>query len=140
MSLAYWRDVCVLNFTEIDEEHQSLLNILQMIYQDIDRNETKTKIRSRLHELFESMLAHCETEERLMMFYSYPDYHIHTDNHEEVLNTILNLRLKAEEGEMLSLDMLHGLASWLNHHVWEYDLPLVQFIRQRQHHEELLFQ
>jgi hemerythrin len=72
MSLAYWRDICVLNFPEIDEEHVRLLYILESIYHDIQLAENTAGIQSKLHELFDTTLTHCETEERLMVIYRYP--------------------------------------------------------------------
>jgi hemerythrin-like metal-binding protein len=140
MSLAYWRDICILNLPEIDEEHADLLRILKAIYQDIQIGEDRHRLQSKLHLLFDSALSHCESEERLMESYGYPDYQEHADRHEELLNTVLNLHLKAEEQDgKLTLDMLHGIVVWLNHHFWDYDLKLAQFIQQRQHRETLLF-
>ena len=140
MSLAYWRDICVMNFPEIDEEHVTLLKTLQTIYQDIEHAEDINKIQAKLHFLFETALAHCETEERLMESYSYPESKVHADQHEELLNNVLNLRLKAEDQEeQLTLDMIHGIASWLSRHSWEYDLKLVQYIQHRRRQDSLLF-
>jgi hemerythrin len=140
MSLAYWRDICILHFPEIDDEHAELLSILKAIYQDIQSGEDGQPLQAKLHHLFHVALNHCESEERLMESYHYPDSQDHADAHEELLNTVLNLRLKAEEQqEKLTLDMIHDILAWLNRHSWDYDLRLVQFIQQRQQRETLLF-
>ncbi len=140
MSLAYWRDICMTNCPEIDDGHTVLLNILEAIYQDIQQEGTRSRIQAKLHYLFDTVLSHCETEERLMERYSYPDSKAHTDHHEELLNNVLNLRLKAEEQDQkLTLDMIHGIATWLGQHAWDYDLELVKFIQYRQQQESLLF-
>ncbi len=140
MALAYWRDICMTNFPEIDEEHAALIKVLQSIYQDIQCKEERTRIQSKLNYLFEAALVHCEHEERLMEAYSYPDLKDHVDRHEELLNDVLNLRLKAEDRDvMLTLDMIHSIAAWLGRHSWDEDLKLVQFIQQRQQKDSLLF-
>jgi len=72
--------------------------------------------------------------------YSYPEAQAHADAHEELLNTVLNLRLKAaEQSETLTLDMVQDVLAWLKHHFDDHDLRLVQFIQQRQQRETYLF-
>ena len=140
MSLAYWRDICILNFPEFDEEHATILKALEAVYQDLQQVEENYRIQAKLNFLFETTLLHCETEERFMENYGYPDSKKHADQHEELLNNVLNLRLKAEEQEeQLTLDMIHGITAWLSRHSWEYDLQLVQFIQSRRRRDSLLF-
>jgi hemerythrin len=140
MALAYWRDICITNFPEIDEEHAGLIKVLQSVYQDIQLGNNRIAIQSKLNYLFEAALSHCEHEERLMEAYGYPDLSLHADKHEELLNNVLNLRLKAEDCDVsLTLDMIHSIATWLGRHSWDDDQKFVQFLRQRQQRETLLF-
>lgn len=128
MALVYWRDDCKTQHPVIDNEHQKILQILKTLYQDVVLNESSVVLRATLDQLFNFVLEHSETEEALMHQVLYPDLSEHIDQHEIVLSTIFNLRLKVERDEdCVTTDVVHELVNWFNRHTWDYDLRMVQY-------------
>ncbi len=136
MSLAYWRDSCKLNHPQIDQEHRYLLQLLEDLYRSVLLGYNEDRIQAALDTLFTVTLEHCETEEALMEVFGYPEQASHTEQHEELLELILNYRLTLEQGlRPLTLDDIHHLATWMTTHVSTYDLKMVQFVQHQQKHD-----
>jgi hemerythrin-like metal-binding protein len=137
MSLAYWRDDCKLNHPQIDREHHRILKLLEELYRSVLLDHNKDELQTLLDNLFTVTMEHCETEEALMAIFRYPEQIVHIEQHEVLLDLILNYRLALEQGlRPLTLDDVHDLATWLTGHVAIYDLKMVQYVKQQQKHDE----
>jgi hemerythrin len=133
MAVTYWRDDCKTHHRQIDADHRDLFNILAQLHRAIQLEPDGAEVGAILDHLFNAVIAHCEAEEALMEIYAYPDARAHTDQHEALLAKILRHRLRGHSPEAtLSIDLAHDLAQGLSHHIWAYDLNLVQFVQNQQ--------
>ncbi|MEA5448727.1 bacteriohemerythrin [Leptolyngbya sp. CCNP1308] len=133
MAVTYWRDDCKTHHRQIDADHRDLFNILAQLHRSILLEPDGAEVEAILDHLFNAAIAHCEAEEALMEIYAYPNASAHTEQHEALLAKILRLRLGGHPPEAtLSIDLTHDLAQWLSHHIWAYDLELVQFVQNQQ--------
>lgn len=140
MSLSYWRDDCKLNHPQIDREHRHILKLLEELYRSVLLDQREDVLQTLLDTLFTVTMEHCETEEALMAIFRYPEQLAHIEQHEILLDLILNYRLSLDQGgRPLTLDDVHNLATWLTGHVTAHDLKMVQYVKQQQKYDGTAF-
>ncbi|WP_153111417.1 bacteriohemerythrin [Propionivibrio limicola] len=125
--LVEWRDDYSLGLAEIDEQHKTLLDLINKVWQAIiDRSEPDTVI-ALLGELEKYTVAHFAAEETFMRATDYPAFEAHKEAHQTFVQRIADEKMRALEEGTLSIDLLHFLKDWLVGHILVADRAYADF-------------
>ena len=137
-ALIKWSDTYNLGLKEIDEQHKSLLDLINKIWQSIiDRNE-KDVVFGLVEELERYTLAHFAAEETFMRVTDYPDFVAHKREHQELVSRVAEEKKRAIQVGSLSLDLMHFLRDWLVGHILVSDKAYANFTQKKKSRESSL--
>ena len=83
-----WKDIYSLDNSILDEEHKTLFKIAEEAFAVVEPELKHEKIRNILNRLYEYMKVHFSHEEEYMQEINYPQFEIHKELHENIVNTI----------------------------------------------------
>jgi len=78
--------------------------------------------------------AHFHTEEEFMRVLGYPMLSFHQVEHTALLTKVQNLRVKMDEGFMITADVASFMADWLAHHINGADMAYVHYLKEKLAH------
>ncbi len=137
-ALIKWSDTYNLGLKEVDEQHKSLLDLINKIWQSIiDRNE-KDVVFGLVEELERYTLAHFAAEETFMRVTDYPDFVAHKREHQEFVSRVAEEKKRAIQVGSLSLDLMHFLRDWLVGHILVSDKAYANFTQKKKSRESSL--
>lgn len=132
MPIAYWREEYACGFTQIDEQHKMLFQVINTLHDAMLQGEGRQVLKKTLQELIEYTLEHFETEESLMLTHNYPEYDAHVKRHRELTTDVLQLAEKFEQNQaFLTVELSHFLTDWLIHHIKGEDRKMIKFFREK---------
>jgi hemerythrin-like metal-binding protein len=105
----------------MDDEHQRLIDIINNLYQAMREGRGKSALSIILDELAGYTRTHFSHEERLMQQSAYPGYAEQKSAHEALVERLMEIRGKFEEGTALSQEVMSFLKSWLIGHIQGMD-------------------
>ena len=109
------------NVTEIDQQHQNLMNILNKLNDAVKNNESREDIYRIIDDVISYTCLHFVTEERIMAQSGYPGIEAHKDKHKELIQDALHLKAKLDYiGEDMFTD-------WFNHWPFSRVLAHIQY-------------
>lgn len=82
-----------LGFTELDEQHEAIENILLALLESIDNKDRWHVMHYILEDLIGKLNSHFSLEEAVMRMFSYPLTEEHTRAHRELLDAIKRYRM-----------------------------------------------
>ena len=135
MSTLQWSEDYVLNIPAIDNEHKLLVSLvndmaLAMMYQG---ELQKRAIGDSLQRLSRYIRAHFESEERFLLANNYPEYDIHKEQHEKLLEELERFECKYQAGEKaFNSKMLLFLKDWLVRHIILHDCKFAYYFHNRE--------
>ncbi|MDR2837802.1 MAG: bacteriohemerythrin [Azonexus sp.] len=115
--LVIWQDKYALGLDEIDEQHKTLFNIMNHIWEGIVHNADAASMIGFLEELERYTISHFTEEEVFMRGIEYPNIDSHIAQHHTFVQHITNEKIKAQRGQKVSLELLHFLRNWLVNHI-----------------------
>jgi len=125
-----WSDDWTLDHAEIDEQHKTLVGILnQLISRDATVNKT-------INELIEYAAIHFADEENFMVNAAYPEFDLHRKEHKDFTKTLLDLSFQIttveggppEEMEQL-IEILEKFVSvWFTGHFLGTDRDFIDYL------------
>ncbi len=124
MTLLEWKDEYRTGFSSIDFEHQNLISNINQIFEAGDTNiEALLTALGEIHTLIE---AHFALEEKIMRDQQYPAYIAHKQDHERLLDEILNIMDGVEKKEKAdaALALSEQLSAWFAIHFSSLDKDL----------------
>jgi hemerythrin len=126
-----WTDTWTLDHAEIDEQHKTLISILNKL---ISRESTASKL---LNELIEYAAVHFADEENFMVNAEYPEFVPHRKEHRDFTKTLLDMSFQImtlnggsqEEVEQL-IEILEKFVSvWFESHFLETDKDFIDYLQ-----------
>ena len=91
----------------------------------LEGREDRASIEAMLGEIHAGIAAHFALEERLMRAAGYSEYAAHKEDHEQLLENILDLMdIFAEDAEEGRARLSAGLSSWFGQHFASFDARL----------------
>lgn len=117
---------------QIDNEHMSLINKINVLMDCCSKGEGITEIIPTLNFVLEYTKEHFMHEEMLQKKYNYSDYQNHKMKHEAFIKTIENLaqKVNAQNANILILAELNShLGLWLVNHIKNEDKKIAQYIK-----------
>jgi hemerythrin len=119
------------NVSEIDRQHQVLINMLSRLNDTVNNKESRENIYRIIDEVIAFTRLHFATEEQLMAQSGYSDVEFHKEKHKQLMQDALNLKGKlANLGEEMFTD-------WFNHWPFTRVLAHIQYA-DKQFEEQLL--
>lgn len=122
LTLLQWSDSFNVGIQEIDEQHRTLVDLLNQLHAAILEHKGSAACRKILDQLAEYTRTHFLLEESLMRVSHYPDFDAHKQQHEALIGQVKALQEKLDSGQgAISFELLHFLQNWLTKHINESD-------------------
>lgn len=123
MALIKWRDSYSVGSNEIDDEHKSLVKLVNDIFILVRDKKPQQAITSTLNELTAYAQIHFSSEEKLLAEVNYPGLEEHKIIHQDLLEKVSKYtdRLENNDEEILQ-DFYLFLRDWLMTHIMEEDM------------------
>lgn len=130
MTLFHWRDALSLNVPAIDDDHKTLINLLNRLhFMHLAGDETEA-IGAVMWELVRYTQRHFRREEMLMRLSGYPGYEAHKRIHkalsERVQDYYTNYRAKPTRFNIKKL--YDFMADWLLVHISKEDMKIQPYV------------
>ena len=115
---------------EIDEEHQALFQLGNILYQAVAEGALLSAVEPELRELIAQTVSHFAREERIMRSKRYPGYGWHKGQHNTVRAKLAALERAIQKGDREAvLPALDYLTAWLQTHTAVSDRMMGAFLR-----------
>lgn len=132
MALLEWTDALSVGFTEIDKDHQKLVDIVNELNDAITRQDDREELKEGLEELIEYTCWHFRHEERLMQENGYEGMTEHQQIHKDLATKAVEIQNKYENGDDSVLDVLMPfLKDWLTEHIQGTDKDMGMFLAEQ---------
>ncbi len=129
MAIFEWDDSIALNIPVIDEQHKGLIDMINMLHDALQKNETDRVIDEIFQKLILYVLEHFSEEERLMLSCRFPHYASHRQEHDQFVNRLKTIQIEFLDGEALGQETLDFLVDWLICHIKGTDQMYRRFIQ-----------
>ncbi|MGA2183463.1 MAG: bacteriohemerythrin [Bryobacteraceae bacterium] len=130
MGLFAWSDTYSLEHPQIDREHQALFAMAEQLHQAMLNGSGATVLGDLLARLINYTQVHFSHEEALMRHHQYRGMDAHVAEHRRLTEQVLDLQRKYAAGKLtITLETMHFLRDWLDHHILRSDQLVAQHIR-----------
>lgn len=118
MTIIHWDDSMNVGVDGIDADHKGLVEILNELHDVLIKQESKEVMGNVLGKLVEHTIKHFRYEEGYFEKVSYPDADKHKEEHQGLVDRILDIQGQYNDGELLiSMDLLNFFKDWLVDHI-----------------------
>jgi hemerythrin-like metal-binding protein len=130
MSKLAWNKPLAIGITLIDDQHQTLYELLRQLDDRVQSQAGPRILGDALDRLVWHTAMHFADEEALMKSHGYPAATAHTAEHYRLIKVVITLqkRLAAHADDLTSGDMVF-LRDWLEHHILGADIPLGEYLQ-----------
>lgn len=129
MKLIEWSDALSVGMDEIDNQHKTLVELLNRFHKAVIMGHDLVVIDEVLDELIKYTQIHFSLEERLMRNCNYPDYANHKKRHEQFLEQVVAFRSRvAQDDETVTKELWSFLRLWLTQHIQGSDKQYVPYL------------
>jgi len=127
MALLEWKAEFSVGDASIDHEHGHMIQQINILYEQLTGPLDAKAVEAVLGEIHADISAHFALEERLMREAGYGEYEGHKDDHEELLDQILDLMDGFYEDPEAGQKLLkRRLSDWFGRHFASFDARLHQ--------------
>lgn len=132
MKLVYWNEKFEIGIPELDEQHQSLIDLINQLSSSINHKDGISVVSQVSEKLIQYMTLHFRDEEEVIMqCTSMPESEkrYHYQQH-EMFNQHINALIDASDitDTEFSKDLLDYLSTWLISHILGADMRLAAFV------------
>jgi hemerythrin len=120
MPFVMWDDSFVLGMKQFDEDHQVLVALLNLAYDDFITDAPPESVNSILDKLVDYAIYHFGAEEYWMEQQSYPKLDEHRAEHDRFSSKVVEM-LKYHSRNNMLLEVLTFLNNWLTTHILKSD-------------------
>ena len=132
MDLIKLEDNLKLNIPEIDSQHETLIRLISLLHETMLQGADRAAQDELLSQLLEHTRTHFAYEEQMMSQYNYPGYEAHKSEHSRLMQHLVDLAQRYENGELLlSFFVVLELKEWATVHIEKSDKPLGAFLSNR---------
>jgi hemerythrin len=125
MSLIAWRDEFSLGIEAIDHEHREMIELINELDRSIQNDASQDSVAEALGEIYAHIAAHFALEEKMMRAWRYPEYPSHKQDHETLLDVLLEIIDSVDEEGTYDRDALSSdLDRWFSDHFRTHDARL----------------
>ncbi len=129
MALIVWEQRLETGHAAIDDQHRSLVEILNRLHLAMKQGKGKPELEGILVFLQDYTVSHFAMEEGLMDRHGYSRAGQHRQQHAGLLAQVADLVVRYQGGNgQLTLEIMNFLEDWLVAHIVAEDLPFAQEI------------
>ena len=125
-----WKKEYSVKVVEIDEQHQTLIKIIDDLYQSLMKGNTKEMISQIFDRLNAYAIYHFGTEEKYFKELGYPHAPEHISQHEGYKVQIEKMEKETKEGKLDGFKLLFYLENWWINHILEIDKKYSDFFNE----------
>jgi hemerythrin len=130
MALFSWSDTYSLEHPQIDHEHKALFAMAEQLHQAMLNGSGAKVLGDLLASLINYTQVHFAHEEALMRHYKFGGMDAHVAEHRKLAEQVLDLQRKYAAGKLtITMEIMHFLRDWLDHHIRRSDQLVAQHIR-----------
>lgn len=131
MPFISWTDELSVQIQSIDEQHKTLIGIINNLYDSMHDGTANAGMRNVLADLAHYTVTHFSYEERLFRQYSYPQAPSHQNSHSSLIAQLKELQKQSAAGAPISIRTFGFLKKWLTEHIMKDDRSYSEFLRSR---------
>lgn len=127
MALIEWRDEFRIGIADVDYEHESLIALINQLYEALGERRGREAVLDFLGEIHARIAAHFALEERIMREAGYDQYEAHKADHERLLDDIRDIMDDYEAGaeiDDVDAELARRLEAWFGVHFRTHDARL----------------
>jgi hemerythrin len=125
-----WREEISVRIPEIDQQHQTLFDHVNYLYDSMRDGRSNETLRQVLQDLVDYFQYHFCSEEVIMERYRYPELAQHVKEHEYFIVRVQTYVENYNNGNrILSLDVVNFIKKWIEYHVERSDQGYSKHIR-----------
>lgn len=118
MAAIQWTNSLSVNVSEIDQQHQRLIQMIN----DLDDAMRQGKGKETVGKIIQNMIAytgtHFSTEEKYFDRFGYPDAAVHKKTHADFVKKAKEVKQKFDQGQLgLPIEVMNFLSGWLGSHI-----------------------
>jgi len=130
METIKWNDTLSVGVSEMDKQHQKLVDMVNKLIEEQKALTDPTTIGSLLTEMTDYALEHFRAEEYLMSEYGYEEKDLQVAQHADFIVTTQGFLAATDVGpNILSKALLDYLSGWLVKHILEEDMKYKSFFQ-----------
>jgi methyl-accepting chemotaxis protein len=113
-----WSEELKVDVPIFDRHHQSLLGLVDKLYQALKTENTHETLMGIFDELLHYTSYHFGAEEAAFEEFGYPDCNDHKGLHKQLVNKALELREDLQHGKpMVAVEVMEFLRDWVTQHI-----------------------
>ena len=129
MSLIVWREDFTIGLPDVDLEHRELIKMINTLHGSLKPDADVARIVEALGEIHARIAAHFALEEREMRRLNYISAAEHKDDHERLLDDILDIMDSVESPTDYDAEALgRRLSKWFSEHFRTFDSRLHRWL------------
>lgn len=125
MSLMQWDDTMTVGVEEMDEQHKTLIAMINEAYEAIQRHD-EHMLSALIDKMREYAVMHFHAEEELLEQYEFPELEGHRKLHDAFNDKVDEFQQNLFEKTNLS-QIFVFLSRWLTSHIMEEDRKYMAF-------------
>ncbi|HWQ66071.1 MAG TPA: bacteriohemerythrin, partial [Methanospirillum sp.] len=127
MVIMKWSDDLSVQITEIDQQHQKLIGLINTLHEAMLQKQTKQVISKTIDELAAYTVYHFQNEENYLEQFKYPGLMVHRREHEAFVTKVNAFQKDYEAGKLgLSMEIMSFLQEWVTNHIKGTDKKYVE--------------
>ncbi len=132
MALIKWDDSLSVRVTEIDKQHQKLIELINDLSDAMRQGKGKDILDKIISSLMGYAEAHFKLEEKYFDQFGYPETSSHQKEHLYFKQKVSEFKNKFDNGTLaLSVDVMTFLSSWLQNHIKNVDKRYGSFFNEK---------
>lgn len=125
MKFLEWKAEFSVGEQAMDDEHRHMIDLINAVYAELSEHRDADSIERFVGDTYNAVASHFALEERLMRESSYPEYQAHKDDHEILLDQILEMMDAISDDAESGLVLLENrLSDWFRQHFATFDARL----------------
>lgn len=129
MTIASWNSRYETGIEIIDDQHKALFAALNELTEAFRDGTSEEHVKAGMNALLTYAITHFHTEEAYMRERAYPGLPAHMVEHECLVGKAQHLEEQFRTGRPVAMELTIFLADLLAHHIDEFDLAMVRFLK-----------
>lgn len=118
MAFIKWSDSLSVHVAEIDEQHQKLIQLINMLHDAMLEKKGKEVLADILDQLAAYTVYHFSTEEKYMEQCNYSGLLLHKKEHDSFVGKVDSLIKDYQANKLgITIDLMNFLRDWVSHHI-----------------------
>jgi hemerythrin-like metal-binding protein len=129
MALFVWSEEYSVGVARIDQQHQGLVEIINLLHSEMLLGRGKHVLDVILDKLVDYTKIHFATEEKLFATHGYPQEAEHKGQHQALTEKVLAFQSDFKAGHaVISAGIMEFLRDWLIAHILKEDMAYRTFL------------